>query len=140
MIINGPSLNLLGVREPEIYGTLTYQELCQIIEDYAKQNRITVKIYQTNHEGMIIDYLMEAYQKAYDGVILNAGAYTHYSYAILDAIKAINLPVVEVHLSDLSKRETFRQTSVIQEACQKTFMGKGTTSYLEALDYLKQGE
>ena len=140
MIINGPSLNLLGVREPEIYGTLTYQDLCQQIEDYAKLNNLTIKIYQTNHEGVIIDYLMEAYYNNYDGVILNAGAYTHYSYAILDAIKAINLPVIEVHLSDLNKREPFRQVSVIREACQKTFMGKGLNSYIEALDYLKQGE
>lgn len=140
MIINGPSLNLLGIREPDIYGTLTYQDLCQIIEDYAKQQNLNVKIYQTNHEGVIIDYLMEAYQKDYDGIVLNAGAYTHYSYAILDAIKAINLPVIEVHLSDLNKREPFRQVSVIREGCQKTFMGQGATSYLEALDYLKQGE
>lgn len=140
MIINGPSLSRLGTREPEIYGNLSYQDLVEQIKNYAAEIGINVEIYQTNHEGEIIDLLFKANDYAYDGIVLNAGAYTHYSYAIFDAIKAIHTPTIEVHLSDLNKREPFRLVSVIRPACKATFMGKGLTSYLEALDYLKQGE
>ena len=138
LIINGPNLNLLGIREPDVYGKNTYNDLVNIVTDHAKRNNINIVIKQSNHEGQIIDFLHEAYFNKVDGIILNAGAYTHYSYAIHDAISSINIPTVEVHLSDITKRESFRQLSVIKDVCVTSIMGKGINSYIEALDYLKE--
>ena len=138
LIINGPNLNLLGIREPDVYGKNTYNELVNIVTEHAKRNNINIEIKQSNHEGQIIDFLHEAYFNKVDGIILNAGAYTHYSYAIHDAISSINIPTVEVHLSDITKRESFRQLSVIKDVCVTSIMGKGINSYIEALDYLKE--
>ena len=135
-IINGPNLNLLGMREPTIYGTQTYQELCKRIRLEAKRLHVQVKIVQTNHEGTIIDVLHHAHRCHFDGIIINPGAYTHTSYAILDAIKAINIPTIEVHLSDITKRETFRQISLISPACIKSIIGHGIEGYTEALNAL----
>ena len=136
LVINGPNLNLLGIREPNIYNTNTYQELVDFIVNYCKQNKINVEVYQTNHEGNIIDKLHEAYYNKIDAVIINPGAYTHYSYAIKDAISSINIPTIEVHLSDISKRENWRKISVISDVCVKTFMGEHFKSYQNAIDYL----
>ena len=138
LIINGPNLNLLGIREPDVYGKNTYNDLVNIVTDHAKINNINIEIKQSNHEGQIIDFLHEAYFNKVDGIILNAGAYTHYSYAIHDAISSINIPTVEVHLSDITKRESFRQLSVIKDVCVTSIMGKGINSYIEALDYLNE--
>ncbi len=136
LIINGPNLNFLGIREPEIYGTKTYTDLKQYLHKYADRTGVNIQIYQSNHEGEIIDLIQEHYLD-FQGLIINPGAYTHYSYAIYDCLKSINLPAVEVHLSDLSKREPFRKISVIAPACVKQISGKGFDGYTEAIDYLK---
>lgn len=137
LVINGPNINLLGVREVSIYGHKTYEDLETYLHDAAKDFNIDIEIHQTNLEGIIIDLLHYAYFKKMDGVILNAAAYTHYSYAIKDAIKAIPVPVVEVHLSDIKTREeSFRHKSVIEDVCEKTFSGNGFLSYLDAIQYL----
>lgn len=137
LIINGPNINLLGIREPDIYGTMTYSNLCNNLHTYCKNKEVELIIKQSNHEGDIIDYLQETLQ-ANDliGVILNAGGYTHTSYAIMDAIKAINTPVIEVHLSDTDKREAYRKNSIIREACIKTYKGEGINSYYQAINFL----
>jgi len=135
LIINGPNLNLLGTREPDIYGTMTYDELVENLMVYAKDRHVTVDIKQSNLEGIIIDMLQYASHMEYDAVLLNAAAFTHYSYAIYDAIKAISVPVYEVHLSDPCMREeVFRHTSVIRSACKATFKGEGLYSYKKAID------
>lgn len=137
LIINGPNLNFLGIREPNVYGKMTYQELCNLLYNYGKEKEIDLLIEQTNYEGKIIDLLQNAYfEQEISGIILNAAAYTHYSYAIHDAIKAINKPVIEVHLSDPSTRDEFRHLSVIEQVCKKTFKGMGINSYYQAIDYL----
>ena len=137
LIINGPNLNLLGKREPSIYGSKTYPDLEKALNDAALSLNITVEIHQTNLEGIIIDLLHYAEHKNFQGVILNAAAYSHYSYAIYDAIKAIDIPVVNVHLTDPTKRsEAFRALDVIEPAALKTFKGNGFKSYLDALSYL----
>lgn len=136
LVINGPNLNMLGIREPSVYGTSTYAELVSFIEEYSTTNNVNVEIYQSNHEGFIIDKLHEAYYKNVDAIIINPGAYTHYSYAIRDAISSICIPTVEVHLSDIRKRENWRQGSVISDVCVKSFMGEHFKSYQNALDYL----
>jgi len=138
LIINGPNLNFLGIREPEIYGIATYNELVNHLQDTAEKMNINVIIEQTNHEGKIIDLLQEAYFNQVDGIIINAGGYTHYSIAIRDAIASINIPVIEVHLSNIKEREPFRKISVLSDVCTKTFMGKGFESYDEALLFLKE--
>lgn len=139
LIINGPNLNFLGIREPNIYGTMTYNELCSSLTNYGKSKNINLDIQQTNYEGKIIDFLQDAYfDDSIMGIILNAGAYTHYSYAIHDAIKSINKPVIEVHLSDPSKRDNFRHVSVIESVCKATFKGEGINSYYNAIDYLSE--
>lgn len=135
LILNGPSLNLTGYREPEIYGHDTYLDLIKKLKEYAKSKNIKIKILQTNSEGKIIDYLQDALYKGYDGVILNAGAYTHYSYAIRDAIVAISLDVVEVHLSDTKTREDFRKMNVIRDVCSACFEGKHFDSYIDGINY-----
>ena len=136
LIINGPSLNLLGEREPAIYGDKSYNELESTLLAYGKEKGIEIIVHQTNYEGMIIDLLQLAHQKNYTGVLLNAGAFTHYSYALYDAIKAIRIPVVEIHLSSPKTREEpFRKNSVIESVCVATYSGKGFTSYLQGIDH-----
>ena len=135
LVINGPNLNMLGIREPDIYGKETYATLVEKIENYAKAKGVAVKCYQSNHEGDLVDNIQFAYG-AFDGIVINSGAYTHTSIAILDAIKAVGIPTVEVHISDVSAREDFRQISYIRQACFKTISGKGTDGYLEAIDAL----
>lgn len=135
LVLNGPSINLIGFREPDVYGHETYFDLEKCIKNYAKEKNIKVKIIQTNSEGLLIDFLQDALLKNYDGIILNAGAYTHYSYAIRDAIVAINMPVVEVHLSNTLEREDFRKQNVIRDVCVATFEGKHFESYIDAIDY-----
>lgn len=135
LVINGPNLNMLGIREPDIYGRETYGALIKKIEDYAKSKGVAVKCYQSNHEGDLVDNIQFAYG-VFDGIVINPGAYTHTSIALLDALKAVGIPTVEVHISDLSSREDFRQISYIRQACFKTITGKGTDGYLEAIDAL----
>ena len=136
LVLNGPNLNMLGIREPNIYGKETYQDLCLLINDYASKNDIEVEIYQSNHEGEIIDKIQEAYKK-FDGIIINAGAYTHYSIAIMDGLKSVNIPSIEVHLSDIYQRESYRHVSYIKEACIKSIVGLGFEGYKLALETLK---
>jgi len=132
IIINGPNLNLLGTREPEIYGNITFEDYFETL----KQDFPTVELeyFQSNHEGYIIDCMHDV-GFSYDGIILNPAAFTHYSYAIADAIKSIQTPVIEIHISDISKREDFRKISVVKENCVKTIMGKGLAGYKEAVEY-----
>ena len=136
LVINGPNLNMLGVREPDIYGKKTYADLCDLITDYANKKGIEVKLFQSNHEGAIVDKIQDAYGK-FDGIVINPAAYTHTSIAILDALKAVSIPTVEIHISDVSKREDFRQISYVSKVAIKTFMGLGIDGYREAILYLK---
>ena len=135
LVLNGPNLNMLGIREPEIYGSATYADLCRLIETHAEKLGITVSIFQSNHEGDLVDAIQQAYGKA-DGIIINPAAYTHTSIALLDALKAVGLPAVEVHISDPDTREDFRKVSYVRAACVKTIKGHGFDGYLEAMDYL----
>ncbi len=135
-VVNGPNLNMLGVREKNIYGAQTYEQLVAYIRAVCARENVQVECFQSNHEGAIVDYLQSAYGKA-DGIVINPAAYTHTSVAILDALKAIALPAVEVHLSDVSKREAFRQVSYAGLACKKSFIGMGFQGYEEAILYLK---
>ena len=135
LVINGPNLNLLGEREPGIFGNDTYEALCDLIMDKAESLGVKCEVFQSNHEGAIIDKLHMA-RKNFDGVVLNAGAYTHYSYAIRDAIAAIQIPVVEVHISNVFARDEFRKTSVIGPVCRGSISGFGFGSYLMAMEAL----
>ena len=137
-VINGPNLNMLGIREPDKYGQMSYACLVEEIKTYCDKNGIDVVCYQSNHEGDLVDKIQQAYFDKADGIVINPGAYTHTSIALLDAVKAVNIPTVEIHISDLSKRESFRQISYIREACVKTITGHGTNGYFEAIDYLLQ--
>lgn len=137
LVINGPNINMLGIREPDIYGTLTYKNLCETVENYSKKQGVQVKLFQSNHEGDIVDEIQAAYKK-FDGIVINPGAYTHTSVAILDAVKAVSIPTVEVHISDVASREDFRQISFIRRACVKTICGHGINGYTEAIDFLKE--
>ena len=137
LVINGPNLNMLGIREKNIYGADTYESLLKKIQNYCDSEGIEVAFYQSNHEGCLVDKIQEAYGK-YDGIVINPAAYTHTSIAILDALKAVGIPAVEVHISDVSKREDFRQISYAGLACCKTIMGHGIEGYREAILYLKQ--
>ena len=137
LVLNGPNLNLLGIREPEIYGKGTYKDLCDMINAHAIKKGIEVEIYQSNHEGALLDKIGEAYG-AFDGIVINPAAYTHTSIALLDALKAVNIPAVEVHISDISKREEYRQISYVRAACVKSIIGRGFGGYVEAIDYLTQ--
>lgn len=134
-VINGPNINMLGIREPDIYGRTTYADLENMIYDYCKDFDIEVDVLQSNHEGDLVDMIQECYQDA-DGIVINPGAYTHTSIAILDAAKSVGLPVVEVHISKVEEREDFRQVSYIRHACVKTITGHGVNGYLEAIDFL----
>lgn len=133
-IINGPNLNMLGIREPEIYGKLTLQDIESKIKLYCAKNQIDVEFYQSNHEGEIVDIIQSAYQKA-DGIVINPAAYTHTSVAILDALKAVNIDTVEVHLSDVDEREDFRKLSYVSLFAKKVIKGKGANGYIEAIDF-----
>ena len=135
LVINGPNLNMLGIREPSVYGNSTYSDLCNSINDYAKKLGVEVEIYQSNHEGDLVDKIQSAYNKA-DGIVINPAAYTHTSVALLDALKAVAIPAVEVHISDVSKREDFRQISFVRSYCFATISGHGFNGYLEAIDRL----
>jgi len=137
LVINGPNINMLGIREPDIYGKETYASLCEKISDFCKQIGVKCKIYQSNHEGDLVEAIQRAYKK-FDGIVINPGAYTHTSIALLDALKAVGIPTVEVHISDVSSREDFRQVSFIRSACETTISGHGTNSYTEAIAYLKE--
>ncbi len=135
LVINGPNLNMLGIREPDIYGSQNYSGLCSLIESHAAEKNIEVKIFQSNHEGAIVDEIQSALGN-FDGIVINPAAYTHTSVAILDALKAVSLPAVEVHISDVSKREDFRQISYAGMACEKSYIGLGFDGYIRAIDYL----
>jgi 3-dehydroquinate dehydratase-2 len=135
LLLNGPNLNLLGEREPEIYGTTTLPELEQLVHKRARELGHTVQAFQSNHEGALIDELHQSRRWAH-GVIFNPGAFTHTSYALRDAIVACKLRVVEVHLSDITKREAWRRVSVLEEVCAHRILGKGVAGYLEALEWL----
>lgn len=135
LVLNGPNINLLGVREPDIYGKENYSALLSRVQEHANLRGITVRAVQTNHEGVLVDEIQNAYRN-YDGIVINPAAYTHTSIAILDAVKAVGIPTVEVHISDVSKREDFRQISYIRAACIATIAGHGIQGYLEAIDLL----
>ena len=135
-ILNGPNLNMLGTREPEHYGAVTYDGLIDMIEERCESLGITAVCRQTNHEGELVDLIQEAYFEDADGIVINPGAYTHTSIAILDAAKAVRLPLVEVHISKVEEREEFRQVSYIRKAAVKTISGHGVSGYIEASDFL----
>ena len=136
LVLNGPNINMLGIREPDIYGSQSYPYLLQLIQDTAQQEGITIEHFQSNHEGALVDKIQEAYGN-FDGIVINPAAYTHTSIAILDALKAVSIPAVEVHISDVSQREAFRQVSYAGMACEKTIMGLGLDGYRQAILYLK---
>ena len=137
LVINGPNLNMLGIREPEVYGSATYADLCSLIEAHAEAIGVTVSLYQSNHEGDLVDAIQLAYGKQ-DAIIINPGAYTHTSIALLDALKAVAIPAVEVHITDPDIREEFRKISYIRAVCVKTIKGHGFDGYLEAMDFLAE--
>lgn len=137
-VINGPNLNMLGIREPDHYGKETYADLTAKIQDHCERKNVEVELFQSNHEGALVDEIQRAYGRA-DGIVINPGAYTHTSIALLDAVKSVNIPTVEVHISRVEEREDFRQISYIRLACVKTITGHGTNGYLEAIDYLIAG-
>ena len=137
LIINGPNLNMLGIREPDHYGRETYADLVKKIENYCESRNIDCECYQSNHEGYLVDKIQQAYGNT-DGIVINPGAYTHTSVAILDAVKSVSIPTVEVHISKVEEREDFRQISYIRLAAVKTITGHGTDGYLEAIDFLAE--
>ena len=139
LVINGPNLNMLGIREPDHYGKETYSDLVKKIQEHCSKKGIEVTVYQSNHEGDLVDEIQKAYGNT-DGIVINPGAYTHTSIAILDAVKSVNIPTVEVHISKVEEREDFRQISYIRLACVKTITGHGTDGYLEAIDFLAEGQ
>lgn len=135
LVLNGPNLNMLGIREPAVYGSQTYEDLCALIREHAAVRGVEVEVYQSNHEGDLVDKIQSAYGCA-DGIVINPAAYTHTSVALLDALKAVGLPAVEVHISDVSKREEFRQVSYVRSYCRATIAGHGFAGYTEAIDLL----
>ena len=137
-VINGPNLNFLGIREPAHYGSTTYAQLLDMIGEHCEKNGIETICLQSNHEGDLVDYIQAAYTEGADGIVINPGAYTHTSIAILDAVKSVMLPTVEVHISRVEEREAFRQISYIREACVATITGHGVKGYLEAIDLLAE--
>lgn len=138
LIINGPNLNMLGIREPDIYGRKTYDELIGMIRESAVGLGIDVDFYQSNHEGDLVDKIQEAYFRHFDGIVINPGAYTHTSIALLDAVKAVMIPTVEVHISDVDSRDDFRKVSYIREACVATVSGRGFDGYIDAIKILME--
>ena len=137
LVINGPNLNLLGIREPGIYGKNTYADLLRLLEDTAKEENLQIEQFQSNYEGCIVDKIQESYNTV-DGIVINPAAYTHTSVAILDALKSVSIPAVEVHISDVDSREAFRQISYPGLYCEKTIKGHGIEGYREAIQYLKE--
>lgn len=135
LVINGPNLNMLGIREPEIYGKATYNDLVEFIGNAAVELGVEANFYQSNHEGDLVDRIQQAYG-VYDGIVINPAAYTHTSVALLDAVKSVGIPTVEVHISDVREREDFRQVSYIRLGCIGTVMGKGFDGYVEAMEML----
>ena len=138
LVLNGPNLNMLGIREPGIYGSSTYDDLVSKIVDHCSEKGIDVVCSQSNHEGELVEMIQQAYFDKVDGIVINPGAYTHTSVAILDALKAVSIPAVEVHISQVSEREPFRQISYVSCYCFKTIMGKGFDGYIEAIDLLQE--
>ena len=136
LVINGPNLNFLGIREKGVYGTTDYNGLVQMIENKGKETGNEIQVFQSNHEGAIIDKIQEAYFDGTEGIVINPGAFTHYSYAIRDALASVDIPKVEIHISDITRREEFRKISVTKEVCQHQIYGHGLEGYLEAIDYL----
>ena len=136
LVINGPNLNMLGIREPELYGRTTYDDLIKMIEAHCEKKNIEVKCLQSNHEGDLVDFIQGAFFDGTDGIVINPGAYTHTSVAILDALKAVSIPAVEVHITDIDEREPFRKVSYISSYCSKSVIGKGIEGYIEAIDFL----
>lgn len=139
LVINGPNINMLGIRCPKHYGRETYEQLVAKIEEHCKEKGIEVEAYQSNHEGSLVDKIQAAYGLV-DGIVINPAAYTHTSIAIADAIEAVGIPTVEVHISKVEEREAFRQISYIRPLCVKTITGKGTQGYIEAIDFLLEGK
>lgn len=137
LVLNGPNINMLGIREPDTYGSLTYADLLELIQSHCKEKNIRVACFQSNHEGVLVDHIQAAYGKV-DGIVFNPAAYTHTSVAILDALKAVSIPTVEVHISDVSQREDFRQISYVRQACIATISGRGVQGYLDAIDLLAE--
>lgn len=135
-LLNGPNLNMLGIREPDQYGSVSYASLLEMVKEHCEKLGIDLVCYQSNHEGDLVDKIQEAYFEGADGIVINPGAYTHTSIALLDAVKAVSLPTVEVHISRLNEREDFRQISFVREACVKTITGHGLQGYIEAIDFL----
>ena len=138
LVLNGPNLNMLGIREPGIYGNDSYEALVGMIEEYCESKAIDVECLQSNHEGALVDYIQQAYFDKVDGIVINPGAYTHTSVAILDALKSTGIPAVEVHISDVSSREEFRQISYVSYYCFATIMGEGLDGYLHAIDLIEE--
>lgn len=136
LVINGPNLNFLGIREKGIYGTQDYNDLVNMIQDNAKKTGCEIECFQSNHEGAIIDRIQEAYFDGTEGIVINPGAYTHYSYAIRDALASITVPKVEIHISDITQREEFRRVSVTREVCDHQIYGHGLDGYLMAIDFI----
>jgi 3-dehydroquinate dehydratase II len=137
LVVNGPNLNLLGIREVGVYGSLDYATLMRQVEEYASARGVETAFFQSNHEGAILDYLQSHYKEA-DGIVINPGALTHYSYALYDCLKALPIPAVEVHLSNIHEREPFRKLSVIKDACVDQISGKGVGSYFEGIDRIRR--
>ena len=135
LVLNGPNINMLGVREPDIYGTSSFQNLLDLLDQWSMEYQVEITQFQSNHEGILVDHIQHAYGR-FDGIIINPAAYTHTSVAILDALKAVAIPCVEVHISDISSREPFRQISYVALACEKTISGHGLEGYRIALKHL----
>lgn len=140
LVMNGPNLNMLGIREPALYGSGTYDALCEKIRAYCAEKNVLVDFYQSNHEGALVDRIQQAYFEGIDGIVINPGAYTHTSIALLDAVKSVSIPTVEVHISKVEEREAFRQVSYIRAACVATITGKGFDGYLEGIDILMENK
>lgn len=136
LVINGPNINFLGIREKSVYGTEDYEYLLRLIGEKGEKEKCQIEVFQSNHEGAIIDRIQDAYRDGTEGIVINPGAYTHYSYAIRDALASITLPKVEIHISDITKREDFRKKSVTAEVCDKQIFGQGLAGYLQAIDYI----
>ena len=140
LVINGPNINMLGIREKHIYGSENYEALLELCKKTAEELGVELECYQSNHEGDLVDKIQWAYFNDVDGIVINPGAYTHTSIAILDAVKAVSIPTVEVHISKVEEREDFRQISYIRQACCKTITGHGIKGYAEAMEFLVKGE
>lgn len=139
LVVNGPNLNMLGKRDPAVYSSRTYDDLLQMIGDKASELNMTVEVFQSNHEGAIIDRLQDAMEDGTEGLVINPGAYTHYSYAIHDALEILSFPKIEVHISDINTREEFRRVSVTRPACDGQIVGEGFEGYLNAMEMIASG-